>query len=98
MIGAISGDIIGSVYGEHNIKTTDFPLFDDRWRFTDDTVLTAAIADAILTGSDYGEKLREYFKLYPGRGYGAHFRKRRHSGESRSPEPTEKTGFLLSQE
>ena len=75
MIGAISGDIIGSVYEGHNIKTTDFPLFDDRCTFTDDTVLTAAIADAILTGSDYGEKLKEYFKLYPGRGYGAHFRK-----------------------
>jgi ADP-ribosylglycohydrolase len=75
MIGAISGDIIGSVYEGHNIKTADFPLFDDRCTFTDDTVLTAAIADAILTSSEYGEKLKEYFKLYPGRGYGAHFRK-----------------------
>ena len=75
MLGAIAGDIIGSVYEGHNIKTTDFPLFDERCTFTDDTVLTAAIADAILTGSDYGEKLKEYFKLYPGRGYGAHFRK-----------------------
>ncbi len=75
MIGAISGDIIGSVYEGYSIKTADFPLFDDRCTFTDDTVLTAAIADAILTGSEYGEKLKEYFKLYPGRGYGAHFRK-----------------------
>ena len=75
MLGAIAGDIIGSVYEGHNIKTTDFPLFDERCTFTDDTVLTAAIADAILTGSDYGEKLKEYFRLYPGKGYGVHFRK-----------------------
>ena len=75
MIGAIAGDIIGSVYERHNIKRTDFPLFDEHCTFTDDTVLTVAIADAILTGSDYGEKLKEYSKLYPGRGYGAHFRK-----------------------
>ena len=75
MIGAIAGDIIGSVYEWHNIKRTDFPLFDKRSTFTDDTVLTVAIADAILTDSDYGEKLKEYFKLYPGRGYGAHFGK-----------------------
>jgi len=75
MIGAIAGDIIGSVYEWHNIKTTNFPLFDKGCTFTDDTVLTVAIADAILNCSDYGEKLKEYFKLYPGRGYGAHFGK-----------------------
>ena len=75
MIGAIAGDIIGSVYEWHNIRRTDFPLFDEGCTFTDDTVLTVAIADAIKTGSDYGEKLKEYFKLYPERGYGAHFRK-----------------------
>ena len=73
MIGAIAGDIVGSVYEWHNIKRTDFPLFAEGCTFTDDTVLTVAIADAILTGSDYGEKLKEYFKLYPERGYGAHF-------------------------
>lgn len=75
MIGAIAGDIIGSVYERHNIKRTDFPLFDAGCRFTDDTVLTVAVADAILNHSDYGEKLKEYFKLFPGRGYGAHFAK-----------------------
>jgi len=75
MIGAIAGDIIGSVYEGHNIKRTDFPLFDAGCRFTDDTVLTVAVADAILNHSDYGEKLREYFKLFPGRGYGGGFRR-----------------------
>ncbi len=73
MLGAIAGDIIGSVYELHNIKRTDFPLFDKNSTFTDDTVLTVAIADAILTGSDYGQKLREYFSLYPNRGYGVNF-------------------------
>ena len=41
MIGAIAGDIIGSVYEQRPIKTKDFELFDPHCRFTDDTVLTA---------------------------------------------------------
>ena len=45
MIGAIAGDIIGSIYEWHNIKTTDFPLFSPGSRFTDDSVLTIALAD-----------------------------------------------------
>ena len=73
MIGAIAGDIIGSVYERHNIRRTDFPLFDPRCRFTDDTVLTVAVADAILTGSEYVKKLKEYCRAYPSRGYGFHF-------------------------
>ena len=63
MIGAVAGDIIGSVYEEHNLRRTDFPLFDPGCHFTDDTVLTVAVADAILAGSGYGEKLKEYFRL-----------------------------------
>ena len=47
MIGAIAGDIIGSVYEHHPIKTKDFPLFHPQCHFTDDTVLTIAIAKAI---------------------------------------------------
>ena len=50
MIGAIAGDIIGSVYEHYPIKTKDFPLFDPQCRFTDDSVLTVAIAEAF-----YGE-------------------------------------------
>ena len=80
MIGAIAGDIIGSVYEGHNIKSTDFPLFDPWARFTDDTVLTLAIADAIMTGEDYGGKLREWYELYPERGYGSGFRRWAASG------------------
>ena len=57
MIGAIAGDIIGSVYEWHNIRRTDFPLFDENCTFTDDTVLTVAVADAILNHSDYVMKI-----------------------------------------
>lgn len=89
MIGAIAGDIIGSVYERHNIRRVDFPLFDPRCRFTDDTVLTVAVADAILAGSGYGEKLKEYFRLYPDRGYGPGFRR---WAASRSNEPYGSTG------
>ncbi len=75
MLGAIAGDIIGSVYERHNIKRMDFPLFGPWNRFTDDTVLTVAIADAILSGADYGSKLREWYHLYPDRGFGPGFRR-----------------------
>jgi len=55
MIGAIAGDIIGSVYEHRQIKTKNFPLFDPRCKFTDDTVLTCAVAlpfsKATLTSS-----------------------------------------------
>ena len=53
MIGAIAGDIIGSIYEQDPVKTKDFPLFDLWSCFTDDTVLTVAVADAILTGRSY---------------------------------------------
>jgi ADP-ribosylglycohydrolase len=75
MIGAIAGDIIGSIYERHNIHRTDFPLFGEGCRFTDDTVLTVATADAILGGGDYAAAYREYYRRYPERGYGPRFRK-----------------------
>lgn len=62
MLGAIVGDIVGSVYEWHNIKTKDFPLFGDDCFFTDDTVMTVAVADAIMQGN------RETF----GSGFDAH--------------------------
>lgn len=49
MLGAIIGDTVGSVYEWHNIKTKDFPLFRDDCFFTDDTVMTIATADALMT-------------------------------------------------
>lgn len=75
MIGAIAGDIIGSPYERHNIKVMDFPLFNAGSTFTDDTVLTVAVADAILAGAGYGAKLKEYYRQYPHRGYGPGFRR-----------------------
>ena len=50
MLGAIIGDIVGSVYEWHNIKTKDFPLFRDDCFFTDDSVMTIAVAEALLNG------------------------------------------------
>jgi ADP-ribosylglycohydrolase len=75
MLGAIAGDIIGSVYEHNNIKTVDFPLFSDNSRFTDDTVLTVAVAHAILDKRDYGEMLKTYGQKYPPAGYGGSFMK-----------------------
>ncbi|MBN1930685.1 MAG: ADP-ribosylglycohydrolase family protein [Desulfobacterales bacterium] len=73
MIGAIAGDIIGSVYEHSPIKTKKFTLFDPQCYFTDDTVLTVAVADAILTGSPYVDSIRTIGRRYPGAGYGGTF-------------------------
>jgi len=77
MIGSIAGDVIGSCYEgrKRNIKTTRFPLFREWSHFTDDTVLTVAIADAIMHDVSYTEKLKEYFSYYPHAGYGGAFKK-----------------------
>ena len=73
MLGAVIGDIIGSVHEFIGTRTTEFPLFDDRCYFTDDTVLTVAVADCLLTGASYVDKFHEYTKAYPRRAYGAGF-------------------------
>lgn len=75
MIAAIAGDIIGSVHERANIKRTDFTLFKPRSRFTDDTVMTLAVADCLLHGKPYAATLRAYGRRYPDRGYGGMFRK-----------------------
>lgn len=73
MTGALFGDIVGSVYEFRPVKTADFPLFSHRSCFTDDTVLTVATADALISGAGYGKKYREYYRLYPDAGYGGMF-------------------------
>jgi ADP-ribosylglycohydrolase len=73
MLGAIAGDIIGSVYEQYPIKTTEFPLFQRHSRFTDDTVLTVAVAWAILEKTDYAASLRAFGRKYPNAGYGGAF-------------------------
>lgn len=73
MIGAIAGDIIGSVHEGAGTKVKDFPLFHDDCRFTDDTVLTLAVAAQLLWGGGYVDAFHEFFHAYPQAGYGGTF-------------------------
>lgn len=75
IIGAIAGDIIGSVYEWNNIKTTEFRLLNPDCDFTDDTVLTMAVADCLLNKKDFAQTIWEYGRKYRGRGYGGNFAK-----------------------
>ena len=79
MLGAIIGDIIGSVYEWHNIKTTDFPLFQRRCRPTDDSVMTIAVAEGLVSSWGKGEEgikkaviqsMQAWGRKYPDAGYG----------------------------
>jgi ADP-ribosylglycohydrolase len=73
MIGAIAGDMIGSPYESSPIKTVNFPTRVAE--FTDDTVLTIAVANAILIGIDYGTSLKSFAQKYPNLPYGGSFRR-----------------------
>lgn len=82
MIGAIIGDIVGSPYEGSSLNWVDdrsFPLFAKQWsRFTDDTILTCATADALLhtvwgEGEKFPIRYRDWALKYPGRGYGSGF-------------------------
>ena len=85
MYGAILGDIIGSPYEfDRGNKTKDFPLFSENSEFTDDTVMTIAVADAFLPIQPEMEddiirqrvvaKMQKYGRMYPNAGYGGRFR------------------------
>ena len=70
MYGAILGDIIGQPYefGPNNIKTKDFSLFTKHPRFTDDSVMTVAVCDGVLTaGFDADEKAMKKSVAYTNR-------------------------------
>ena len=83
MIGAILGDVVGSIYEFDNLKTKEFPLFSPDCMFTDDTVMTIAVAEALLqyekieNYEDFKKTLvqvmHKYGRLYPDAGYGGHF-------------------------
>ncbi len=85
MIGAILGDIVGSIYEFDNIKTKDFELFDKDCIFTDDSVMTIAVAEALMryehidadNVDEFKEELitvmHEIGVSYPDCGYGGHF-------------------------
>ena len=84
MLGAIAGDVIGSVHEHMGTKSTDFDLFTAGCRFTDDTVLTVAVADCLMNGREYVDVFHDYFLAYPNAGYGLRFFQWANSG-SRSP-------------
>ena len=73
MIGAIAGDIIGSVHEGAGTKTRDFPLFHDACRFTDDSVLTVATAACLLDDGDFTDYYHDYFQAWPDAGFGGNF-------------------------
>lgn len=86
MLGAIIGDIVGSPYEFANTCNPRLPLFSKDSSFTDDTVCTIAVADALVRGADFGETLREWCLRYPNPkgGYGCSFSAWLHS---ENPQP-----------
>ncbi|MRI63873.1 dinitrogenase reductase [Ornithobacterium rhinotracheale] len=75
MFGAVAGDVLGSIYEWHNVKEVNIDLLNDRCFFTDDTVLTVAIAQALLTENDFGKSIRKYGKMYRHSGFGGRFKR-----------------------
>lgn len=77
MLGSIIGDIVGSRFEFNNLKGKKFELFTKACSFTDDTICTVAVADAILKGIDYGESIHAWCRRYPHPmgGYGVTFAK-----------------------
>lgn len=73
ILGAVIGDIIGSVYEWKNVRKIDFPLFSSDSFFTDDSVLTFATMDCLLNKGDYSNIYQKWGRDYPGRGYGGRF-------------------------
>lgn len=74
LLGALAGDIIGCPYEHAAYKSTDFELFGARSHFTDDSVLTIAVAEAILRGRSFQEAILDWARRYPHSGYGGYFR------------------------
>lgn len=75
MLGAIAGDMMGARFERFPTKRTDFTLIPSTATFTDDTILTVAIADAILTNMDYDVALKEYARKYYYLPYGRAFKR-----------------------
>lgn len=81
MWGVIIGDIVGSRFEFNNIKTKNFNLFDERCRFTDDSVMTIAVYQALKDcKGDFAnlsqnaiKRMKEFGRRYPDRGYGSKF-------------------------
>ena len=75
ILGALLGDVVGSVHEWERTKRTDFPLWTPKSRPTDDGVLTCATAEAILAGIPYDKAYRDWARRYPNAGYGGAFKK-----------------------
>ena len=75
MLGAIAGDVLGSIHEFHPIRTKNFILLNPECVFTDDTVMTIAVTDSLMNGRDYMETLQMWARKYPGAGYGSWFNK-----------------------
>ena len=75
MIGAIIGDIVGSRWEFNPTNDYNFELFSNENGFTDDTICTLAVADALLKGRDFGESIHDWCRHYPHPmgGYGGRF-------------------------
>ncbi|MBB3189907.1 ADP-ribosylglycohydrolase family protein [Halomonas cerina] len=84
MLGAIAGDIIGSVHEGAGTKRRDFPLFTPESTFTDDTVLSVAVAEVLLEGGDFVDAFHDYYHRYPDAGFGGIFRQWA-AGRARDP-------------
>lgn len=78
MIGAIIGDIVGSIYEMHNIKSKDFVMFSPHCHITDDTIMTIAVYEIFEKGYQENKDeiikvLKKWGKMYPNVGYGNRF-------------------------
>lgn len=73
MLGAIIGDIVGSRFEFHNHRQKAFELFSNKCCFTDDSVMTCAVAYALLNNKDIAHTMQEFGQKYPDRGYGGKF-------------------------
>ena len=73
MLGAIAGDIIGSVYEKNPVKDVNVPLFQEDSRFTEHSVLTVGVSEALLNESPFADNVQYYARNYPFAGYGGTF-------------------------
>lgn len=75
MLGALIGDVVGSIYEFHNHRSKEFTFLADKATFTDDSVCSVALASALLTDKDPSVELQDWCRRYPGVGYGGMFRR-----------------------
>ena len=96
MLGAIIGDIVGSIYEpkDRRIKTKDFPFFGEDCRFTDDSVCTTAVADSLLHDLSPAETMRKWGMQYPRCGFSQIFKNWIYSEED-APNCTFRNGAAM---